>query len=310
MIYALGAFDGFHLGHRELLREARRISEEKGCGWGVMTFEGHPRMFLAKDGFRLLFNSREKDLIASALGVPVMKRIKFTSEIAALAPDEFVKYAVQNYSASGFVIGENFRFGRGRSGDAAMMTEICKMYGLRSSVVKRYVLDGITVSSTETRKYVQSGNVDMACRMLGYPYIISGVVSHGEGRGTKIGCSTANLDIDSAKVYPPYGVYAAAAHIDGLWRAVSLNIGANPTFGEGIIPRCEAHIIDYTGDLYDRHICVFAVKRLRAEEKFSNADALIARIAKDNAECYAISCDYILRDSKKEKILNDFAALL
>ena len=129
MIYALGAFDGFHLGHARLLRRAAERAAEAGTGWGVMTFDGHPRQLLDRDNFRLLFSQREKDLIAAYLGVPRMEKIAFTHDFAAFSPESFADYIDKKYEVGGLVIGENFRFGRCRAGTPKILSEICAARG-------------------------------------------------------------------------------------------------------------------------------------------------------------------------------------
>ena len=183
MIYALGAFDGFHLGHARLLRKAAERAAEAGTGWGVMTFDGHPRQLLDRDNFRLLFSPREKDLIAAYLGVPRMEKIAFTHDFAAFSPESFADYIDKKYEVGGLVIGENFRFGRCRAGTPKILSEICAARGWTLDVVPRYSFDGMTVSSTETRRAVALGEMSLAAKMLGYPFIISGAVAEGDGRG-------------------------------------------------------------------------------------------------------------------------------
>ena len=241
MIYALGAFDGFHLGHARLLRKAAERAAEAGTGWGVMTFDGHPRQLLDRDNFRLLFSPREKDLIAAYLGVPRMEKIAFTHDFAAFSPESFADYIDKKYEVGGLVIGENFRFGRCRAGTPKILSEICAARGWTLDVVPRYSFDGMTVSSTETRRAVALGEMSLAAKMLGYPFIISGAVAEGDGRGRKLGFPTANIPVSRGKIYPPEGVYSALVRTGGAWLPCALNIGSNPTFAGEREIRCEAH---------------------------------------------------------------------
>ena len=307
MIYALGAFDGFHLGHRRLLEMARRESAQRDTGWGVITFEGHPRMLLNRDNFKLLFTPPERDLIARYLGIPRMEKIHFTHEFAALEPRGFVDYIAEKYRVDGLVIGENFRFGRGRSGNPAVLAELARERGWSLDVIPSYKAEGRVVSSTATREAVLAGKMALACELLGYPFIISGSVVQGEARGRLLGYRTANISVKEGKIYPPHGVYAALSYIEGEWRGVALNIGSNPTFGAERAPRCEAHVIGFREGLYDKLLALFIIGRIRGEKKFSGADALVGQIEEDIEVCGAKCVKYI---EEKSAELGNFAAVL
>ena len=307
MIYALGAFDGFHLGHRRLLEMAKRESAQRETGWGVITFEGHPRMLLNRDNFKLLFTPPERDLIARYLGIPRMEKIHFTHEFAALEPRGFVDYIAEKYRVDGLVIGENFRFGRGRSGNPVVLAELARERGWSLDVIPSYKAEGRVVSSTATREAVLAGKMALACELLGYPFIISGRGVQGEARGRLLGYRTANISVKEGKIYPPHGVYAALSYIEGEWRSVALNIGSNPTFGAERAPRCEAHVIGFREGLYDKLLALFIIGRIRGEKKFSGADALVGQIEEDIEVCGAKCVKYI---EEKSAELGNFAAVL
>lgn len=293
MIYALGAFDGFHLGHRRLLERAAQEAEETGTGWGVITFEGHPRMLLSKHDFKLLFSPPERDLTARYLSVPRMEKLHFTPEFAALTPEGFADYIGKRFDVSGLVTGANFRFGHGRAGDTAVLARLCHERGWSLSVMPSKRIGSTVISSTVTRRAVTDGDMEMASELLGYPYMVSGRVVHGEGRGRKLGFPTANISVLPGKIYPPDGVYAGVTAIGGKWYPAAVNIGSNPTFGDARLPRCEAHIVGFDGDIYDRTLTLFIVKRLRGEVKFASAEELAARVKRDMAECGRVGADYI-----------------
>ena len=280
MIYALGAFDGFHLGHARLLRKAAERAAEAGTGWGVMTFDGHPRQLLDRDNFRLLFSPREKDLIAAYLGVPRMEKIAFTHDFAAFSPESFADYIEKKYEVGGLVIGENFRFGRCRAGTPKILAEICAARGWTLDVVPRYTFDGMTVSSTETRRAVALGEMSLAAKMLGF------------SRG---------------KIYPPEGVYSALVRTGGAWLPCALNIGSNPTFAGEREIRCEAHVIGADEDFYGRELLIFITTRVRGEIKFSESEGLVAQMKKDVEACRADTKDYM---KKNAETMEKFAAVL
>lgn len=308
MIYALGAFDGFHLGHRRLLEMAKRESAQRDTGWGVITFEGHPRMLLNRDNFKLLFTPPERDLIARYLGIPRIEKIHFTHEFAALEPREFVDYIAEKYNVDGLVIGENFRFGRGRSGTPAVLAELARERGWSLDVIPSYKVEGRVVSSTTTREAVLAGEMTLASELLGYPFIISGRVVQGEARGRLLGYRTANISVKEGKIYPPHGVYAAISYIEGEWRGVALNIGSNPTFDDvRRAPRCEAHVIDFHYGLYDSLMRLFIIGRIRGEKKFACAEELVGQIGADVEACSARCERYI---AEKDAELGNFASVL
>ncbi|MEG1825306.1 MAG: riboflavin biosynthesis protein RibF [Cloacibacillus sp.] len=301
MIYALGAFDGFHLGHRVLLETAAAVAQKQETGWGVITFEGHPRMLLDKNKFKLLFSPPERDLIAKYLAVPRMEKIHFTREFAALSPSDFVDCIGTKYSVKGLVTGANFRFGKDRAGNAELLASLCRERGWSLNVIPSRFLENKVISSTAVRAAVAGGDMTLAARLLGYPYMVSGRVAHGDGRGRELAFPTANLCLLPGKIYPPHGVYAAVTVIDGDWRASALNIGSNPTFDGLRPPRCEAHIIGAECDLYGRDITLFILKRLRGEEKFPSAAALCARVAEDVKQCGALCAEYLSQEGSEIK---------
>lgn len=306
MIYALGAFDGFHIGHMRLLARASERAAENGGGWGVITFDGHPRAFLNGGHFRMLFSPEERDITARRAGVRDMKKIRFTREFAALSPEGFADFIAERYDVSGLVIGENFRFAKDRAGTPELLGKICAARGWSLDVIPSYMLNGRVVSSTEVRKAVSEGKMRYAADLLGHPFMISGEVSHGDERGRGIGVRTANIMMREDKVYPPYGVYAALVFIDGAWRAAALNIGDNPTFGCAEA-RCEAHVLEYEGDLYGKELIFFITSEIRGEIKFGCVQELTAQISRDMTHCLKVCGEYM---SRGKSAMDGFAVLL
>lgn len=296
MIYALGAFDGFHLGHRRLLKRAACEAAEIGTGWGVITFEGHPRMLLNKNNFKLLFSPPERDLIARFLAVPKMEKLHFTPQFAALSPSGFIDFIAERFSIDGLVTGANFRFGKNRAGDAAVLETLCREHGWSLSVMPSKRIGDTVISSTAIRNAVSEGRMELASELLGYPYMASGRVMHGEARGRTLGFPTANISVLPGKIYPPAGVYAAVVLVLGEWYPAALNIGSNPTFDGTRQPRCEAHIIGLNEELYGEGLTLFIIRCLREERKFDSAEDLKAQIALDTAECERVGTRYIQSD--------------
>lgn len=297
MIYALGAFDGFHVGHQSLLAKARERGEQLGVGWGVITFESHPRA-LFSDHFKTLFTSWERDVIAAYLGVRAMVKLPFDRMLADMSPEEFADFLGLHGSVSGLVIGGNFRFGKARTGTPEILAEICARRGWSLDLLPPRMIDGETVSSTAVREFLLRGQVEHAVRFLGYPFMISGKVIKGDGRGRTLGFATANLVVNNKKIYPARGSYAALACVGGAWYPVALNIGFNPTFDLARRLRCEAHVIGFDGDLYGRELCVFVFAKNRDEMKFNGEHALKARLIQDVEDIGNIAGDY-MRGNKK-----------
>lgn len=306
MIYALGAFDGFHLGHQSLLAKARERGEERGDGWGVLTFENHPRA-LFSDNFKTLFTSKECDLIAAYLGVRTVVKLPFNRMLADMSPESFADFLGVYNDVSGLVVGCNFRFGKARTGTPEVLAEICAARGWSLDVLPSLTIDEQTVSSTAIREFVLRGQLESATRFLGYPFMLGGKVVKGDGRGRTLGYATANLVVNNEKVYPARGSYAALSCIDGHWFPVALNVGFNPTFDLTRRLRCEAHVIGYSGDLYDRDLHIFAFAKNRNEIRFENENALREQLAMDVSSIGNIAEQFM---QSNKKFLQCIKALL
>ncbi|MBP8684919.1 MAG: riboflavin biosynthesis protein RibF [Synergistaceae bacterium] len=293
MIFALGAFDGFHLGHQRLLETAKERAAKAGTEWGVITFEGHPQLVFNKDTFKLLFTPEERDMLIKYLGIPVADKVPFNITLADMLPADFLDHIAKRISIEGLVIGENFRFGRARIGTPELLAELCEERGWSLDVIGSYRLNGGIVSSTSVREAVLRGQVESACEMLGYPFMIQSKVIKGDGRGRVLGFPTANLSVRPNKIYPARGSYAGISHINGKWYPVALNIGYNPTFEGSRGLHCEAHIVGFDGDLYEKTITLHIVSRNREEMKFAGADALVQQLKKDIRHAKAKAAEYI-----------------
>ncbi|MDD4160311.1 MAG: riboflavin biosynthesis protein RibF [Synergistaceae bacterium] len=306
MIFALGAFDGFHLGHQRLLETAKERSAKSGTGWGVITFEGHPQLLFNKDSFKLLFTPEERDILIKYLDIPAVDKIPFNITLADMLPADFLDYIAKRVKIEGLVIGENFRFGRARIGTPELLAGLCSERGWSLDVIGSYRLNGGVVSSTSVRDAVMRGRVESACEMLGYPFIIQSKVIKGDGRGRVLGFPTANLSVRPNKIYPARGSYAGISHINGKWYPIALNIGYNPTFERARGLHCEAHIVGFEGDLYEKTITLHIISRNREEIKFTGAEALVLQLKKDIRHAKSRAADYMQSCSH---VLDKFAEL-
>jgi riboflavin kinase/FMN adenylyltransferase len=260
---ALGTFDGVHLGHRRVIDTALAAGPEPT----VVTFDPHPRTALGNRVELLTSLERRLELL-EALGVQATLVVEFTLDLARLTPEEFAEEVLRAIGAKVVVAGEDFRFGRGRAGDLELLGGL----GFETKPVP--LLEG--VSSSRIRELVTEGDVEGAASLLGRPVEVEGTVVTGDARGGTLGFPTANLDVRPELLVPANGIYAGAT---GELRA-AISIGTNPHYG-GRERRVEAHLLDFSGDLYGRRLVVELWQRLRAEQAFESEDALIEQIGQD-----------------------------
>lgn len=298
MIYALGAFDGFHLGHQSLLKKARERGEMKSTGWGVITFDNHPRTLFSKDSFKVLFTNKERDLIAGFLGVREMIKLTFNRMLANMSPEAFADFLALQGNVSGLVVGSNFYFGKARTGTPEILAGICERRNWSLDVLPPCKIDGVAVSSTAVRDFILRGQIENGTRFLGYPFLIGGRVIKGDGRGRTLGCATANLSISGKKIYPARGSYAALTYLENKWYPIALNIGYNPTFDLARRLRCEAHVVNFDGDLYGKEMNIFVFAKNRNEMKFDSSDTLKKQLEQDVGNIKN-AAEQHLRDNEK-----------
>jgi riboflavin kinase / FMN adenylyltransferase len=260
---AVGTFDGVHRGHQRVIEAARAA----GLPTTVVTFDPHPRTALGNRVELLTTLERRLELLAE-LGVDDTLVVPFTSELALKTPEEFVELVLRPIGATVVAAGENFRFGRGRSGDLDTLAE------LGFDVRPVPIADGI--SSSRIRQLLAAGEIEGAAQLLGRPPEIEGTVVAGDARGGTLGYPTANLAVPGDLLVPAYGIYVGQA---GQNRA-AISIGVNPHYG-GEERRVEAFLLDFEGDLYGRRLVVELWQRLRDERVFASEQELIDQIASD-----------------------------
>jgi riboflavin kinase/FMN adenylyltransferase len=260
---AIGTFDGVHTGHRRVLEAALAA----GAAPTVVTFDPHPRAILGPPTPLLSTLDRRLELIA-ALGLEEALVVAFDDRLAALEPEAFVDAVLRPIGTSVLAAGENFRFGKGRSGDLDLLAR------LGFDVRPVPLVPG--VSSERIRELVRAHELDGAAALLGRPFEVEGVVVEGDRLGHALGFPTANLDVAAEQLLPPYGIYAGWA----LGRRAAVSIGVNPHFGKGT-QRVEAHLLDFDGDLYGQRLVVELWSHLRDELAFENEERLVEAIAAD-----------------------------
>ena len=281
---AIGNFDGVHLGHREILSRTVKSAHDRGKEAVVYTFDPHPRVVLNKvQDVPRINTEAEREQILEELGIDVLILAEFTPEYASQSPEQFVENTlVEELGVRSLFVGENYRFGRGRSGTATMLKKTGHELGFTVHVVPSVKVDDVVVSSSEIRKLLLLGEIRKANELLGRPFKIGGKVIHGHSRGKKLGFPTANIKPEP-KLCPPDGVYAVYCILEDdrkNLRPGVMNIGWNPTFKDRRVSY-EAHILDLDRDLYGQRIEMQIIDRIRSEMTFSNVDDLKEQIRKD-----------------------------
>lgn len=280
---AIGVFDGVHRGHQQVMRDLTAMARVRDLVPAALTFDPHPLEFLAPDRAPDLLTTVEQraELLAEC-GVEILGVLPFL-EIRDLDPRAFVtEILCLRLKVGAIAIGANFRFGRDRGGDPALLKELGEEKGFTVDVVEMVVHTGPdgAISSTRIRELLAQGEVRSAAVLLGRPFVLTGPVIHGDARGRTIGFPTANLHIPERMAIPANGVYACWVERDGARHAAVVNIGVRPTFGASI-RTIEAHLLDFDADLYGESIALHFVERIREERRFDAVDALVAQISSD-----------------------------
>lgn len=282
---ALGNFDGVHLGHQSVISLARAAAAELNVPLGVVTFEPHPRQYFAPEApaFRLM-NAEARASRLAKLGVANLYELPFNADLARLtAPDFVSQVLVAGLGVRHLVVGEDFRFGKARSGDSAMLRQLGQVHDFGVTIAPLVSDNKGDFSSTAIRKALTEGEPEEAARMLGHLHRIEGRVQHGDKRGRELGFPTINLRLDGLHL-PRFGVYATIVDvIDGPHRgrlSGAASIGVRPTFGVNA-PNLEVFLFDFDGDLYGAEVSVGLVAFLRPELKFDALEPLIAQMQQD-----------------------------
>jgi riboflavin kinase/FMN adenylyltransferase len=285
---AIGNFDGVHRGHRALLQTARERAAAVAAPAGAILFEPHPREFFeaGKAHFRLTPLARKLELFEE-LGLDVAVVLTFDAALAGLSAQDFIEQIIVGaLAARHVVIGYNFRFGKGRAGDAETMQRAGSAHGFGVTVVAKVGEGGQVFSSGVVRGALARGDVAGAAHVLGHWWRVSGEVIGGFKRGTGLGFPTANIALPPGTELA-HGVYAARVHADGSVYAGAAYLGTRPTFDDGA-PMLEIFLLGFDGDLYGRRIAVEFIDFVRPDAKFPSAEALKEQIARDCARAQAI----------------------
>ncbi|AXS79409.1 bifunctional riboflavin kinase/FAD synthetase [Dechloromonas sp. HYN0024] len=282
VVLAIGNFDGVHLGHAALVKRLAEVAGQRQLTPMVLTFEPHPREFFAPASAPArLTTLREKLELLGDCGARQAMICPFNAGFAGLSADQFIEQVlVRGCLVQHLIIGDDFRFGRGRTGDFALLQAAGQRFGFTVEAMGSVLVDGERVSSSAVRRALQAGDMEHAVRLLGRPYIIDGQVLHGQKLGRQIGFATANLRIKHNPL-PMTGVFAVeVSGLDDQPLPGVANLGIRPTVN-GTRPLLEVHLFDFNRDIYGAHISVRFAHKLRDEQRFPNIDALKAQIAAD-----------------------------
>lgn len=295
-VVALGNFDGVHLGHRTVIAAAQKMAEDAGQMAFALSFEPHPRSFFnpAAPHFRLT-NERAKLRLLAGTGLDGAVVLAFNAARAATSAQDFINHElVQRLGVSGISVGDDFHFGKGRSGSPATLAEQGERLGFKVHIQSHIDLAGLPISSSAIRAALAEGRIRDATGMLGGPWFVSGTVIHGQKRGRDLGYPTANIRLDP-HVDLKHGIYAVRVGLDRGFGGGSdpqrfggvASYGRRPTFDNGA-PLLEVFLFDFNADLYGQTLDVAFIKYLRGEKKFDDVPALVRQMDDDSLRARAV----------------------
>ena len=296
----IGNFDGVHLGHQQLFGEVvKRAARRKGKSI-VVTFDPHPLRVLRPGGIKLISTIEQKIEQIEKVGIDILVIIPFDRDFASTSAEDFVqRILIDTIGMAELVVGYDYAFGKGRSGDTVFLKEQGAQKGFPVTVIEPFYQDKMLVSSSKIRELVHAGRMLDARKLLGRPYQIRGVVQVGKKRGgTEIGYPTANLQVNEEDLVPRIGVYVTQVICEGICYGGVLNIGYNPTFGEEKLV-AETHIFDFNKDIYGRPIRLNLLKFLRDERMFPGISELAEQISND-----VIEAKKVLEASHRELLIS------
>jgi riboflavin kinase/FMN adenylyltransferase len=290
----IGSYDGVHLGHQQIIHPLVEGARQKGISSVVVTFHPHPQLVINDENRPFYLTLPEqRAMILGALGVDHVVIYPFTKETSRLGAEEFILSVYNQLHFSNLWVGHDFALGRDREGDIDLLKKIGENLGYQVQDVPPYIYDNDVISSSLIRRKLRSGEIKAANNLMGRPLEVVGEVIRGDNRGKSLGFATSNLDVPGDVVDIMPGVYACWAEVLGeTWKAVT-NIGYRPTFGGGLTsPRIEAHLLDFSQDLYGEKMGLRFVERIRDEMKFDQVSDLQAQVSEDINKTHQILGEY------------------
>ncbi len=279
-VFALGFFDGVHLGHQALIRQCCALARELDCKSAAWTFDTHPQALIFGRAPVLLGTMQDRKRLLRHFGIGPIYTLPFNDETMHMSWREFFRMLVEDYGAAGIVCGDDFHFGYKGIGNAQRLQQLCREQGIPCIVVPEQRIHGTRISSTHIRDLIGAGQMEEAVQFLGHPHILTGEVVSGRHLGHKLGFPTANVLLPEGVICPRCGVYATRVTVGSrIFQAVT-NVGSRPTV-DGHQLRTESWLLDFDGDLYGEEISIAFYKFLRPEQKFPDLEALKQAVQED-----------------------------
>lgn len=285
----VGVFDGVHRGHQQVIQKLTAGAHANGVPAVVITFDPHPAKVFGRGEIKLLTLPGERAKLLGEYGVDVVITHPFNLDVAEITALDFMKRLKTQLGLTRLILGYDSTLGKNREGNAARLAEIGLELGYAVETVTALGDESGVISSTEIRKLITVGKVDEAARLMGHPYRLQGLVSHGDQRGRTIGFPTANLNYAREKVMPAGGIYACWAQVRQQRYMAAVNVGTNPTFTpDKQTLSVEAYLLDFDQEIYDETVTLEFEQRLRDELKYDSVEALVAQIRRDVEQTRAV----------------------
>ena len=278
----IGVFDGVHRGHQHLVRILLERAHQDGLATVAITFNPHPRTVLRPGtAVTYLTSLEERVELLQGLGIDSVAVLPFTSELAQLAPQEFLSMLSQELDMRLLLVGPDFALGRNRAGTISVMRQAGEKLGFRVDVAPLLAEDDEKVGSTLVRQALSEGDLERVSRLLGRPFSLRGPIITGDRRGRTLGFPTANIAIGLDRALPAFGIYVTRAHLRESTYDACTSIGVRPTFDVEPRPTVEAYVLDFDQDVYGEELRLDLLHRLRGEIKFDDVDDLVAQMHRD-----------------------------
>lgn len=279
----LGKFDGVHLGHRMLMENVLEAAKN-GCTPTVFTFDKFPAQFLRKESISSILTEAEKERVLERLGIERYVLFPFHEKTASMEPEEFVEEILVNtMKVEELYVGADFRFGKGRRGNAALLEKLAQKHGFLFKAVDKRMYNGAEVSSSRIRDCIVNGEMEDVTAMLGMPYQITGEIIHGRSLGNKLGVPTINQAVPEGKILPKLGVYCAKVTVNEKEYFGIANVGSKPTVQNELVYGVETHLFECREDLYGKYAKTELLHFVRPEQKFASVEELRRQLEKDKA---------------------------